>query len=150
MEFKRFSKDKQEQVRQFVAYAQMMGLTGKDIRSIGDKLDRMRLSEERKQNLEIVKGYNCLPIGNDRMVKPGKYLEERLDYRFKLKAAQGAYNFVIDYNQVAVTNVKTKVKVTFPTAGAWDYELGNNLAYSRRIRYGILLLINAGQIQLNF
>ena len=43
MEFKRFSEDKQEQIRQFVSYAQMMGLTGKDIRSIGDKLDRRRV-----------------------------------------------------------------------------------------------------------
>ena len=31
IEFKRFPKDKQEQVRQFVAYAQMCGLSGADI-----------------------------------------------------------------------------------------------------------------------
>ena len=63
--FKRFSKDKQEQIRQFVAYAQMCGLSGADIRSIGDKLDRERKAVERRQNLEIVAGFECLPIGDD-------------------------------------------------------------------------------------
>jgi hypothetical protein len=44
--FKRFPADKQEQVRQLVAYAQLMGLDGKDLVSIGGKLDHIKASAE--------------------------------------------------------------------------------------------------------
>lgn len=42
LKFRRFSEDKQEQVRQLVAYTTLMGLSGKDLISIGTKLERIR------------------------------------------------------------------------------------------------------------
>jgi hypothetical protein len=57
IEFKRFSKEKQEQIRQLVAYTTLMGLTGKDLVSIGGKLERMKEAEERKRRLAIVRTY---------------------------------------------------------------------------------------------
>ena len=40
--FKRFPREKQEQIRQLVNYATLMGLDGKDLISIGSKLERIK------------------------------------------------------------------------------------------------------------
>ena len=149
MEFKRFSEDKQEQIRQFVSYAQMMGLTGKDIRSIGDKLDRIRKTEERDRNRAIIAEYECLPIGDDKRHKTHKtYFQQVLDARFKLKTARGSYNFVGSYNIWKITSLTTKVTKNYSAYGP-DYELGD-IDWARRSRYAILLDINAGKFLLDF
>ena len=145
IEFKRFPKDKQEQVRQFVAYAQMCGLTGKDIRSIGDKLDRERKAVERKSNMEIVKGFECLPIGDDARSGDKK---RRLDERFKLKTARGAYNFRYDYYGYQVTSLKTK-QVVNHRADTSAYELPMS-DWGSVTRYTTLLDIAFGKLKLNF
>jgi hypothetical protein len=58
LKLKRFSEDKHEQIEQLIVWCQMMGLTGRDLVSIGGKLDRMnspetkirdRFAEYRKQ-----------------------------------------------------------------------------------------------------
>ena len=46
--FRRFPEDKQEQIRQLVAYTTLMGLSGTDLVSIGGKLNRI---EEKNQAL---------------------------------------------------------------------------------------------------
>lgn len=150
MEFKRFSKDKQEQIKQFVAYAQMMGLTGKDIRSIGDKLDRQAKAELRKQNMEIIRGYECLPIGEDSKHRRHKnWFQKVLDGRFKLKTAIGTYRFDLQYGSSwRITSLKTKSKKNYHTASE-DYELGV-IDWSRRSRYALILDINAGKLKLDF
>jgi hypothetical protein len=149
MEFKRFSKDKQEQIRQFVSYAQMCGLSGADIRSIGDKLDRMRRAEEREANKAIIAEYECLYIGADKPNGTHKASahEYKLDSRFKLKNANGAYNFYYEWSAWHITSAKTKAKRTHHITD--DYELGT-MHWSRRARYTVLLDINAGKLVLDF
>lgn len=144
--FKRFPKDKQEQVRQFVAYAQMCGLSGKDIRSIGDKLDRERKAVERRANMAIVNGFECLNIGEDAKRSDKKY---RLNNRFKLKTARGTYNFNYDYyDTYRITSLTTKKTINHKT-NVWDYELpGKN--YDEITRYAILLDIANGKLKLDF
>ena len=143
--FKRFPENKQEQIRQFVAYAQMCGLTGKDIRSIGDKLDRERKAVERKSNMEIVNGFECLNIGEDARRSDKK---SRLNDRFKLKTATGAYNFKYDYYGYQVTSLQTKKVVNYRT-DVWSYELPQR-DYSALLRYTTLLDIAFGKLKLNF
>lgn len=143
--FKRFPENKQEQIRQFVAYAQMCGLTGKDIRSIGDKLDRERKTIERRQNMEIVKGFECLNIGEDARRSDKKF---RLNSRFKLKTVTGAYNFVSDYYGYHVTSLATKKTVNHRTE-VHDYELPTR-SYDELTRYATLLDIAFGKLKLNF
>jgi hypothetical protein len=150
MEFKRFSKDKQEQIRQFGSYAQMMGLTGKDIRSIGDKLDRMAKVAQRTANREIVAGYECIPVGDDKRAKNhGKtYLNQVLDRRFNLKNARGTYRFVSNWDCWYIFSLSTKTKLNYK--GDWfEHELGD-VSYERRQRYGVLLDINSGKLVLDF
>lgn len=145
IEFKRFPKEKQEQIRQFVSYAQMCGLTGKDIRSIGDKLDRERKTEERRANMEIVKGFECLNIGEDARRSDKKY---RLNDRFKLKTATGAYNFKYDYYGYQVTSLQTRKTVNHRT-DACAYELPTR-NYDEMTRYATLLDIAFGKLRLDF
>ena len=143
--FKRFPESKQEQIRQFVAYAQMCGLSGKDIRSIGDKLDRERKTEERRANMEIVQGFECLNIGDDAKRHDKKY---HLNQRFKLKTATGTYNFVYDWYGFTVTSLKTKKTVRHKT-NTGDYELPVR-NYDEVARYATLLDIAFGKLKLNF
>lgn len=149
--FKRFPKDKQEQIRQFVSYAQMCGLSGKDIRSIGDKLDRDRKSEERKQNIAIVESFTCLPIGADaRQERYGKnHFQQTLDGRFKLKMANGDYNFKSDYNGWDIRSLSTGVVRRYNNN--YDgYELSYSMGWQRRCRYSLLLDISFGKLRLDF
>ena len=69
LEFKRFSADKQEQIRQLVAYTQLMGLTGKDLVSIGGKLDRIQRRKELESNLAIGLSYECVIAGQSKKDK---------------------------------------------------------------------------------
>ena len=63
--FKRFPEGKQEQVRQLIAYTTLMGLTGKDLISIGGTLERLKERQEQTSNMQIAEGYaaNVIPVG---------------------------------------------------------------------------------------
>lgn len=143
--FKRFPTEKQDQVRGLVEYATLMGLSGKDLVSIGGKLDRLKKAIEKKGNLEIIKGFDCLLIGQD---KSRSRKEEALDERFRLKTASGSYTFENQYNGFKITSNNTKVVVNHRVDG-YDYELGN-VGWRRRARYGMLLDISRSKIVLNF
>ncbi len=66
--FRRFPAEKQDQVRALVNYATLMGLSGKDLVSIGGKLDRIKAKREKDRWRtvadEIVKA--CTLVGNDK------------------------------------------------------------------------------------
>lgn len=147
--FKRFSKEKQEQVRGLVQYATLMGLTGKDLVSIGGKLDRLKEQQERARNIDIIKGFNCLPIGQDAN-GPIHRRDSHLDARFKLKTPSGDYNFKNQgYSEWDVTSLKTKVTKSI-NIDYYKYPLGRTLSWSRRSRYTVLLELHNNKFQLNF
>lgn len=137
MFFKRFPKDKQDQIRGLVNYVTLMGLTGKDLVSIGGKLDRLKASQEIKRNKEIVKSFNCLPIGKDQSVST----------RFKLEGLNGYYKFEERYSGYTITSYATKVTKTHDPSG---YELGRNVSWNVRKRAYMLLDIANGVFTLNF
>lgn len=141
MKLARFSADKQDLIEQFVEYAQLMGLSGRDLMAIGGKLDRESKKEIKKANMAIVKGFDCLTIGND--------ARWQMDIRFKLKTPNGAYNFEIGPYSVEIVSLKTKVKQRH-SIDPWEYELPRVSEWRTRSRYTILLDIAAGQIKLDF
>lgn len=147
--FKRFSKEKQEQVRGLVQYATLMGLTGKDLISIGGKLDRLKESAERERNIKIAEGYELLPIGADAKLSKDR-LQRQFNYRFKLKYPHGAYNFEYD-GDWKVTSLATKV-VKRHHVNYWsdEHSLPRSFSYDKRRRYAMLLDIHNGKFQLNF
>ena len=145
--FKRFPAEKQDQVRGLVEYATLMGLTGKDLVSIGGKLDRMKAQQERTRNMEIIKSFKIETIGDDKRYK-GVNREDALDNRFKVRTATGAYNFRYSYYGWEVQSLKTGVVVRH-AINVHEYELGDR-NWNRLCRYTMTLDIAHGKIQLNF
>jgi hypothetical protein len=137
MFFKRFPKEKQDQIRGLVNYVTLMGLTGKDLVSIGGKLDRLKSSQEIKRNKEIVKSFTCLPIGNDQSISG----------RFKLAGRDGYYKFDERYSGYTVTSYKTKVTKSHDPS-SWN--LGRGMSWNDRKRAYMLLDIANGVFTLNF
>jgi hypothetical protein len=80
---RRFSDEKQDQVEQLIGYATMLGLSGKDLISIGGKMERDRSNMFIKRNLELIKSVEVYRIGND----------VDIEQRFKIKTSNGNYNF---------------------------------------------------------
>lgn len=147
MSFKlnRFSEARQDQVEQLIAYAELLGLTGRDLVAIGGKMDREKSKVKKLANMEIIKGFECLPIGRDRFGR-----EMSLDFRFKLKTSAGNYNFtnVDGWNIWEVHSLKTKMKIDHPV-NMYEYELPK-VSYQTRSRYAMLLDVASGKFLLNF
>lgn len=140
--FKRFPVDKQEQVRQLVAYAQLMGLDGKDLVSIGGKLDRIKASAEYKRNKSLVESsFEFLYVGRDTD-------EYHLNNRWRIKTAGGSYTFTAqgwDVYRIKSNRTGTTIDHRVST----DYSLGSGDYYKRR-RYAVMLDVCNGIIPLNF
>ena len=100
IEFKRFSKEKQEQIRQLVAYTTLMGLTGKDLVSIGGKLERMKEAEERKRRLAIVKSYPVTEIIENNQIAFEVVVD---DTKYRINLGRSYYYSV----EVKIINKKT-------------------------------------------
>jgi hypothetical protein len=140
--FKRFPAEKQEQVRQLVAYAQLMGLNGKDLVSIGGKLDRIKAASEYKRNKELVESsFAFLYVGRDH----GDY---HLNSRWKIQTAGGSYTFTAQgWDMYRVKSNKTGKVVDHRVTN--DYSLGQGDYYKRR-RYAVMLDVCNGILPLNF
>lgn len=140
--FKRFPAEKQEQVRQLVAYAQLMGLNGKDLVSIGGKLDRIKASAEYRRNKSLVEStFIFLNIGRDR----GEYA---LNNRWRIKTDSGSYTFTaLGRDVYRVKSNKTGAVRDHRVTN--DYSLGTGDYYKRR-RYAVMLDVCNGLLPLNF
>jgi hypothetical protein len=135
---KRFPENKHEQIRQVMSYIEMCGLSGRDLVSIGGYIDRQRVNQEVRRNKEICAGFDCLPIGKDK----------NIDQRFRLKTGNGSYRFeLVGWNSVRVISYQTKKTVSHQIG---EYALGGTSYYSPNWRYGVLLDIVHGKLQLNF
>lgn len=55
--FKRFSEDKQNQIQQLISYCSLLGLNGKDLVSIGNRLETIRKKTIRENNKKIAENY---------------------------------------------------------------------------------------------
>ena len=140
--FKRFSEAKQEQIRGLVQYVTLMDLTGKDLVSIGGKLDRLKAQAERKRNMDIANSFDCLPIGKDR--------GDAINQRFRLKTANGDYRFERTWGgEWTVTSYQTK-RITIHAAYVHQHNLPGRVDWDSRIRYALLLDIDNGSLKLNF
>lgn len=103
IEFSRFPAEKQEQIRQLVAYTTLMGLTGKDLVSIGGKLDRVQQRREVDQNRAAIKNL----IDTKKILRVGK--DKNLSQRWAYDSGAGWYYFVrLSYNVVEVIGANTK------------------------------------------
>lgn len=143
LHFRRFSAEKQDQIRALVNYATLMGLDGRDLVSIGNKLNRIAARRKIKYNQDITDDMltHVELIGLDRK-KP------TLDHtRFVYVDAVGT-RWCFDrlsYWGVSVTNMTTEVKKEF---SHYDkYDLGRADRWTMR---QVLMNLHDGIIQLNF
>jgi hypothetical protein len=143
LHFKRFSAEKQDQIRALVNYATLMGLDGKDLVSIGNKLNRIVVNRRIKYNQDITDGMleRVELIGEDR--KKPKVDHTRFVY---VDAVGNKWRFDhITYWGVNITNMFTGVKKEF---NQYDrYDLGRCDRWTMR---QLLMNLHDGIIQLNF
>ena len=139
--FKRFPAEKQDQVRGLVNYATLMGLNGKDLISIGGKLDRIQLKREILRNRDIVMSMadNISTVGKDSDCR------RRWVYNFN-----GAKYYFDDagYYDVRIRSAATKTVKTFNLYS--DYEIGRWSYRGNRHLPSIMLQVYHGEIKLNF
>lgn len=142
LKLNRFSDARQDQVEQLISYAELLGLSGRDLVAIGGKMERERVKAKKTANMALVGTFECLPIGRDTIT-------ERT-VRFKLKTSTGAYNFenVDNWDHWTVLSLSTKVK-KFHRADLYEYDLPR-LHYLLRSRYTVLLDIALGKFLLDF
>lgn len=135
---KRFDPEKREQLEGFLQWVQLMGLTGKDLVSLGGHIDRMQAREVSIRNREIVDNMGCQPIGKS---------QDMID-RWKLVTPRGTYWFEENgwNSRVSITSLKTKIKKTFNIS---DYELGR-MHWRKHLRYRAMLDVHSGKILLDF
>ena len=145
--FRRFPAEKQEQVRGLVSYAMLMGLDGRDLTSIGQKLTRFAQTEKRRSNLERIADYKCLAIK-----KSGRPLG--IDDNFRLETVHGIYKFGHKFGNT--WNIINPDQSTIRTYGVVNCEeefagTTNNYCNQQKIRRMQLLLdIADGHLVLTF
>ena len=102
---KRFDKAKHEQLEGLLQWCQLMGLTGKDLVSLGGHIDRFHRAEEAKKNRELAETIKFDPVGKNDMAMHSKW---------SYKGSDGTrYTFEDNsWQSVQVTNNKTKFSQT--------------------------------------
>lgn len=143
IEFPRFPKEKQDQIRQLVAYTTLMGLDGKDLISIGGKLDRLKIKNEVARNRAIIENM----VKEKTIVAVGKDKDMRL--RWAYITPTGRYWFRdADWSDVTITSASTgKTKtVVIPS---W-HNFGRFRVDQNRNLPNVMLCVYNGEILLNF
>lgn len=142
--FRRFPKEKQDQVRALVNYATLMGLTGKDLVSIGGKLDRLKVAQEKKAREVILNEMmkQCDAIGKDKKDYRAQFDPRRFIYTDGTGRKWRVDN--LDWYSARVTSdtgVSKRVKLveTYDISGRSKYDMKQ-----------FLLNLHFGFIQLNF
>jgi hypothetical protein len=146
LSFRRFSADKQDQVRALVNYATLMGLNGKDLMSIGGKLDRIAKRRELERDIVIAEELckSCTLVGND-MKAPNTRDIRRWTYTDG-SGRKWAFNDA-DYWQVQVTS-DTGVKKRFRNLDRYDIgRAARNGSWNMK---QTMLNLHHGKIVLNF
>jgi hypothetical protein len=139
--FRRFPANKQEQVRQLVAYATLMGLSGKDLVSIGGKLDRIQFRRECTTNRAIIESMELDTVGKDTDFRQ----------RWSYKSNGVRYYFdEADWHYVRIRSIATKKTMVVPLRE--EYHFGpRNWRYRGSFWVGnVMLNVYHGHIQLNF
>jgi hypothetical protein len=143
LEFPRFPKEKQEQIRGLVSYTTMMGLTGKDLISIGGKLDRLKTRNEIMRNRAVLEDM----IKEKTLVAVGK--DKNMRHRWAYVTAGGRYYFKdADWRNVTITSARTNKTQTVKVPS--QYNLGRYTISNNRDLAHVMLCVHHGEILLNF
>lgn len=144
--FKRFPAEKQEQVRGLVSYAMLMGLDGRDLASIGQKLTRMAVAQTKKSNTDRIADYKCLLVQKNGIIQD-------CDEWFRLSTLNGNYKFRhMNNSNWEITGVSSKVILRYGVKNT-DAQFSGTNYWTRSLeihRKQLLLDIADGHLVLNF
>jgi hypothetical protein len=136
---KRFDKEKHDQLEGLLQWCQLMGLTGKDLVSLGGHIDRAQKTEDAKKNRTLAESIVFTPVGQNDMQMSNKWSTKNANGdRYVFESAS--------WQRVSVTSAKTKVRKIFNLE---YYELGR-IGWQKRDRYQSALNLVNGKIVLNF
>ena len=137
--FRRFSPDKQDQIRQLVSYTTLLGLTGKDLISIGGRLERIEKTRVMRSNKAIAAPYM---EQIEEMWSGGRNYSRRFIYRLE---SGKEYQIETDHwLSIKITNLATKKEKKMTMQ---HYEVG----FSQRSKmYTIALNVHDGHIKFDF
>ena len=134
---KRFDKAKHDQLEGLLEWCQLMGLTGKDLVSLGGHIERSQQAAEAKSNRTLAETITFDTVGGDtEMSNKWSYLTP--DGRYTFQDAR--------WGQITVVSNKTKVRKSFRTE---MYQLGR-MHWGKRDRLQCALNIINGRIVLDF
>ena len=134
---KRFDKEKHDQLEQLIAWSQMMGLSGRDLVSLGGHIDRAQQAAESKSNRALAETIKFDPVGAD----------TSMSNKWSYNTPNGRYTFQdTSWGRVAVVSNKTKVRKIFNIE---HYQIGR-LSWQNRDRMQCALNIINGRIVLDF
>lgn len=139
--FRRFPPEKQDSIRALVSYTTLLGLDGKDLISIGGRLDRLKVKRERDNNRKIITDMDIRPVGKDKDMRNRWVYVQPDGARF--------YFDKPDYHEVRVRSGETGVTrwVTHPEY--YDVSKVRSLLQHRYMAK-IMLNIHFGHTKLNF
>ena len=138
LHFKRFSAEKQDQIRALVNYATLMGLDGKDLVSIGGKLDRIKIKQEIDHNRNIVLGMGIRPINKDTSCRQ----------RWAWKGGDGTLYHFKGGSWYDVQIVNTKTNTSYRSSVPHHYEFGRFSFKQNRDLPNVMLNVYHGHIKL--
>jgi hypothetical protein len=131
---KRFDPQKHEQLKGLLEWCALMGLSGKDLVSLGGHIDRANRAAEAKGNLALAETIQFDKVGDS---------EDRWSYL----TPTGRYTFQdTSWNRVVVVNNKTKVRKHFTLE---HHEIGR-VGWKKRERIQCALNLIHGKIVLDF
>ena len=134
---KRFDKEKHDQLEQLIAWSQMMGLSGRDLVSLGGHIDRAQQAAEAKSNRTLAETIKFDPVGGD----------TEMSNKWSYLTPDGRYTFQdASWGRITVVSNKTKVRKVLRTE---VYQLGR-MHWNKRDRMQCALNIINGRIVLDF
>ena len=135
---KRFDEAKHEQLEGLLQWCALMGLSGKDLVSLGGHITRMEVASEAKSNRKLAETITFDPVGEHDYNNSNKW---------SYNTPNGRYTFQdTNWGRVAVTSNKTKVRKNIQIE---QYQLGR-LHWQKRERLNCALNIIHGKIVLDF
>jgi hypothetical protein len=131
---KRFDKAKHEQLKGLLEWCALMGLTGKDLVSLGGHIDRAQATAEAKSNRTLAETITFDSVGDSTS-------------RWSYLTPNGRYTFQdSSWGRVSVTSNKTKVRKHLKVE---MYQLGR-INWQKRDQLNCALNIIHGKIVLDF
>jgi hypothetical protein len=134
---KRFDPQKHEQLKGLLEWCALMGLSGKDLVSLGGHIDRAQAAAEAKSNRALAETIKFDVVGGDSdMSNKWSYLKPTGRYTFQDAS----------WHNIVVTSNSTKVRKRFNLE---HYEIGR-MGWQKRDRLQCALNLVHGKIVLDF